>query len=82
MYCYSPEMSAVVDLSKERIDRWNSDHLPIFEVSTCTVIAQKCPGVTVTVVDLSKERIDQWNSDHLPIFEVSTCTVIAQKCPL
>ncbi|KAK3099367.1 hypothetical protein FSP39_003350 [Pinctada imbricata] len=36
---------------------------------TCTVIAQKCPEVTITVVDLSQERIDQWNSDNLPIFE-------------
>ena len=37
---------------------------------TCSVIAQKCPEITVTVVDLSKQRIDQWNSDKLPIFEV------------
>ena len=39
---------------------------------TCTVIAYKCPEVTVTVVDLSQERIDQWNSEdfNLPIYEV------------
>lgn len=37
---------------------------------TCSVIALKCPEITVTVVDLSKERIAQWNSDKLPIYEV------------
>lgn len=37
---------------------------------TCSVIALKCPDITVTVVDLSKERIAQWNSDKLPIYEV------------
>lgn len=37
---------------------------------TCSVIAYKCPDITVTVVDLSVERISQWNSDVLPIFEV------------
>ena len=37
---------------------------------SCSVIALKCPEITVTVVDLSEERIAQWNSDRLPIFEV------------
>ena len=37
---------------------------------TCSVIAYKCPNLTVTVVDLSEQRIAQWNSDKLPIFEV------------
>ena len=39
---------------------------------TCSVIAYKCPEVTVTVVDLSQERVDQWNSKDfkLPIYEV------------
>lgn len=36
---------------------------------TCSVIAYKCPEITVTVVDLSEQRIAQWNSDVLPIFE-------------
>ncbi|KAJ8266120.1 hypothetical protein GJAV_G00126150 [Gymnothorax javanicus] len=36
---------------------------------TCSVIAQMCPEVTVTVVDLNEDRIRAWNSDHLPIFE-------------
>lgn len=36
---------------------------------TCSVIAYKCPNLTVDVVDLSQQRIAQWNSDKLPIFE-------------
>ncbi|WAQ99383.1 UGDH-like protein [Mya arenaria] len=36
---------------------------------SCSVIAYKCPDITVSVVDLSQQRIDQWNSDNLPIFE-------------
>ena len=41
---------------------------------TCSVIALKCPEVTVTVVDLSQARIDAWNSSDfkLPIYEVSS----------
>lgn len=38
---------------------------------TCSVMALKCPDITVTVVDQSSERIAQWNSDKLPIYEVS-----------
>ena len=38
---------------------------------TCSVMALKCPDITVTVVDKSSERIAQWNSDKLPIYEVS-----------
>ena len=36
---------------------------------TCTVIADKCPDIKVTVVDINQRRIDEWNSDLLPIFE-------------
>ena len=36
---------------------------------TCTVIAWKCPDITVTVVDKSSSRIEAWNSEHLPIYE-------------
>uniref|UniRef100_A0A8C9RKX3 UDP-glucose 6-dehydrogenase n=1 Tax=Scleropages formosus TaxID=113540 RepID=A0A8C9RKX3_SCLFO len=36
---------------------------------TCSVIAQMCPEVTVTVVDVNEERIRAWNSENLPIFE-------------
>ena len=37
---------------------------------TCSLLALKCPEVTVTVVDISQSRIDQWNSEKLPVFEV------------
>ncbi|NWY03483.1 UGDH dehydrogenase, partial [Nothoprocta ornata] len=36
---------------------------------TCSVIAQMCPEITVTVVDVDAERIQAWNSEQLPIFE-------------
>ena len=36
---------------------------------TCTIIADKCPDIKVTVVDINQQRIDEWNSDTLPIFE-------------
>nr|XP_033782804.1 UDP-glucose 6-dehydrogenase-like [Geotrypetes seraphini] len=36
---------------------------------TCSVIAQMCPEITVTVVDINQKRILAWNSDQLPIFE-------------
>lgn len=37
---------------------------------TCSVIAQMCPEITVTVVDVNESRIKAWNSDTLPIYEV------------
>ena len=45
---------------------------------TCSVIAWKCPEVTVTVVDISKERIDAWNSDYLPIYEPGLEDIVKQ----
>jgi UDPglucose 6-dehydrogenase len=38
---------------------------------TCSVIALKCPQITVTVVDLNSQRIDAWNSENfdIPIYE-------------
>ncbi|XP_069754133.1 UDP-glucose 6-dehydrogenase-like isoform X2 [Narcine bancroftii] len=36
---------------------------------TCSVIAQMCKDITVTVVDVNAERIKAWNSNNLPIFE-------------
>ncbi|XP_066924790.1 UDP-glucose 6-dehydrogenase-like [Clytia hemisphaerica] len=45
---------------------------------TCSVIAQKCPGVNVHVVDLSQERIDAWNSDSLPIYEPGLKEVVEE----
>lgn len=37
---------------------------------TCSVIAEMCPEITVTVVDVNESRIKAWNSDTLPIYEV------------
>ncbi|XP_010008316.1 PREDICTED: UDP-glucose 6-dehydrogenase isoform X2 [Nestor notabilis] len=36
---------------------------------TCSVIAQMCPNIKVTVVDVNEARINAWNSDTLPIYE-------------
>ena len=36
---------------------------------TCAVIANKNPGIDVTVVDLSLDKINAWNSSQLPIYE-------------
>ncbi|KAM3831646.1 UDP-glucose 6-dehydrogenase isoform 1-T1 [Vipera latastei] len=36
---------------------------------TCSVIAQMCPKIQVTVVDVNEARITAWNSDTLPIYE-------------
>ena len=39
---------------------------------TMSVIADKCPNITVEVVDLNEKRINDWNSDDLndlPIYE-------------
>lgn len=41
---------------------------------TCSVIAQMCPEITVTVVDINDSRIKAWNSDTLPIYEVRGST--------
>ncbi|XP_067107265.1 UDP-glucose 6-dehydrogenase isoform X2 [Osmerus mordax] len=41
---------------------------------TCSVIAQMCPEIQVTVVDVNESRIKAWNSDTLPIYEVNTPT--------
>ena len=45
---------------------------------TCSVIAQKCPHVQVTVVDKSKERIAAWNSDKLPVYEPGLDQVVKE----
>lgn len=36
---------------------------------TCSVIAQMCPKIRVTVVDVNESRIKSWNSNTLPIYE-------------
>uniref|UniRef100_A0A4W5QN11 UDP-glucose 6-dehydrogenase n=1 Tax=Hucho hucho TaxID=62062 RepID=A0A4W5QN11_9TELE len=43
---------------------------------TCSVIAQMCPEVMVTVVDVNEDRIRAWNSDSLPIFELGLQEVV------
>lgn len=46
---------------------------------TCSVIAQMCPEIRVTVVDVNESRINAWNSPTLPIYEVgvlSNCVLI------
>nr|XP_022323181.1 UDP-glucose 6-dehydrogenase-like isoform X3 [Crassostrea virginica] len=46
---------------------------------TCTIIADKCPDVTVTVTDLSQDRINQWNSDDLPIYEPGLDEIVRRR---
>ena len=46
---------------------------------TCSVIAQMCPGITVTVVDVNESRIKAWNSETLPIYEVTVHKTITLK---
>jgi UDPglucose 6-dehydrogenase len=48
---------------------------------TMAVIAQKCPGIKVTVVDLNEQRIADWNDsnlDNLPIYEPGLKEVVAE----
>ena len=46
---------------------------------TCSIIALKCPEITVTVIDKNEERIKQWNSDKLPIYEPGLDEIV-KKC--
>ncbi|OJZ13226.1 nucleotide sugar dehydrogenase [Sphingobacterium sp. 40-24] len=48
---------------------------------TMSVIAQKNPGIQVTVVDLNQQRIDSWNNkdlSQLPIYEPGLDTVVGE----
>ena len=48
---------------------------------TMSIIAKKCPEITVTVVDINQERIDQWNDtnlDNLPIYEPGLKEVVEE----
>lgn len=48
---------------------------------TMSVIAQKCPGIQVTVVDLNTKRIAAWNDsdlDNLPIYEPGLAAVVEE----
>lgn len=45
------------------------------------VIAQKCPGIKVTVVDLNESRIAAWNDvnlENLPVYEPGLDQVVAE----
>ena len=46
---------------------------------TMTVIAEKCPNITVNVVDLNQKRINAWNDrdvSKIPIFEPGLSEII------
>ena len=48
---------------------------------TMSVIALKCPNITVTVVDLNEARINAWNDenlDNLPIYEPGLAEVVSK----
>ncbi|KAH8919573.1 UDP-glucose/GDP-mannose dehydrogenase [Atractiella rhizophila] len=47
---------------------------------TCTVIAHKCPHITVTIVDIDARRINAWNDPDfkLPIFEPGLEAIVRQ----
>ena len=46
---------------------------------TMSVIADKCPEITVNVVDINSERIQKWNSlnlNELPIYEPGLAEIV------
>ncbi|OOQ57099.1 UDP-glucose 6-dehydrogenase [Mucilaginibacter pedocola] len=48
---------------------------------TMAVIAQKCPGIQVTVVDLNQARIAAWNdpdTENIPVYEPGLSAVVAE----
>ena len=48
---------------------------------TMAIIAQKCPGIKVTVVDLNEKRIADWNDpnvDNIPIYEPGLSEIVAE----
>jgi UDPglucose 6-dehydrogenase len=48
---------------------------------TMSVIAQKCPGISVNVVDLNIDRIAAWNDadvNNIPIYEPGLSKVVAE----
>jgi len=45
---------------------------------TCSVLALRCPEITVTIVDSNQERIEAWNSDKLPIYEPKLDEIVKQ----
>lgn len=48
---------------------------------TMAIIAQKCPGITVTVVDINEERIAKWNDKdvaNIPIYEPGLSEIVGE----
>src|SRR5690606_25489043 len=48
---------------------------------TMSVIAQKCPGINVTVVDLNEKRIASWNDpdvEKIPIYEPGLSEIVKE----
>jgi len=48
---------------------------------TMAVIAQKCPGIEVTVVDINADRIAAWNDkevNNIPIYEPGLSDIVAE----
>ena len=45
---------------------------------TMSVIAQKCPDVTINVVDINPERIAAWKTDDLPIYEPGLYDIVKE----
>jgi len=45
---------------------------------TMAVIADRCPGISVSVIDLNDARIDAWNSPTLPVYEPGLVEVIGR----
>jgi len=48
---------------------------------TMAVIAQKCPGINVTVVDINEKRIAAWNDsnvENIPIYEPGLSSIVGK----
>ena len=46
---------------------------------TMAVIADRCPGISVTVIDMNEARIAAWNSDALPVYEPGLQEVVRRS---
>jgi UDPglucose 6-dehydrogenase len=46
---------------------------------TCTVIADRCPHLAVTIVDIDRERIRRWQDGPLPIYEPGLEELVARR---
>ena len=46
---------------------------------TMSVIASKCPEITINIVDINEERISDWNSDQLPIYEPGLDQIVKES---